>query len=561
MSAPDFVARAIAARAIAASDTLNGPDGAAQVGYTADAAQSILRPVADRLASMGLTPEDFGALGDGSHTDGAPLAAFADAVAAMGEGIVRLGNRTYAVGHDAPGDPFSWSGSGGGMIGRGMDRTAIANVNPAGGRAFEFGGSCRDLYFADMTFHGGFGSGAANDLERIVFNRCRFTTRPDAFANALKLVTDNMAGGVQAIYFIDCEFIGAGRMNFELQNHANDGVCRYSGIHFVRPRVIGAGRHSPAVGMGLSFSGKGDHVTLDAPYFDGNAGPQLENAGCDRLVVRDAAIRAATAPVDIPAISFSGRSMAHNANSQCVIDGLRLVRAAGDPPGLPVLRSEMSFTASERLTLRNLCVATASEDGSNGRSVLSFSGTGNDDDGLLNRCGPVTIENCDLASDAFNKPVIAMNTMRGQNRINGNVLTNTNPGRAGPLVAAYATTGAQSYSVQVSGNRMEAAVPHGDAPFAFRNNAARINVSDDNPGMPTRVTATTTVPAGSLSGPLVPHGLPNRGLKVRAQPLGRTSGGGVPYGSLHISATQMRANLDQAASADVEVELEITSEP
>ncbi len=559
MSGADVAARGLAARSLAFNAALGGAEGAQSVGYRRDIAEAMLRPVSTVIRQMGLTPGDFGALGDGIHDDGTALAAFAETVGQVGEGIVQLGSGTFAIGQNASGGSLKWTDSHGGMVGRGMTRTILSNVNPAGGRVFDFGASCSHLYFADMTFDGGFGAGLANDLEHIIFHRCRFTTRPGLLANAMKLVTDNMSGGIHAVYFVDCEFRDAGRMNFELQNHNNDGTARYADIHFVRPRIVGAGKVNAALGMGLSFTGKGDNVTIQSPYFDGNSGPQLENAGCDRLVLRDAMIRAATAPVDVPPISFSGRRVAYNANSQCSIDGLTLVRAVGDPGGRPTIQGELSFEVSDALTLRNIKLAVASDAGTNGRHVLSIKGTGTDDDGQPKTCGPVTVEHCDLWSDAENRPVIACHTLTGEQVIAGNTITNGNPSRVGPLVAAFAESGADAYTVHLSANRMAAAVPHSAQSFVFKNNAAALKIEADNPGLPVRSRAVTTIPAGSVSGPLIDHDLPNAGLQLSARPLGPTSGGGVPYGSLHAGSTQMHANLETQASVDVTVELDLTA--
>ena len=561
MSAPDIVARSLACAAVADLETLAGTSGAGRIGFRADIADAVLRPVSDILGAIGLSPADFGHLGDGDASDPDALQAFADTLSTAGEGVARLGPGTYLVGLDAPEAALRWSASRGGLVGRGMDRTVLRNDNPGGGRAFEFAQSCSRLYFADLTFDGGFGSGAANDLEDIVFHRCRFTTRPAMAANAMKLVADNMAGGIRRLLFVDCEFADAGRMNVEIQNHRNDGTCRYADIHFIRPRFLRAGQVATQLGMGLSLTGKGDHVTLDLPYFDGNRGPQLENAGCDRLQIRDGRIRAATAPVDVPAVSFSSRRMAYNANSQCSIDGLRLVRSVGDPGGRPALRSEMVFEASEGLELRRIVAASAADEGTNGRHVLSFGGTGTDEDGVAKTCGPVSVRDCDLSSDALNKPVIAFNSMTGTQRVAGNRIANTNASRVGPLVAAFAQASASAYTVQLAGNRMEGPVAHSAKSMVYRNNAAILAVEDGNAGLPVAVRTVTTIPAGATSGPLLDHGLPNQNLRLSARPLGPVSGGGVPFGSLHTSLTKMRANLEKAATADVVVELHLTSTP
>jgi hypothetical protein len=556
MNALDVSSRGLAQLALQLGPKLAGPQGAFSIGRQRSEPEALLEPIKDILDRIDLSPQSFGALCTGETSDEEAFWWFNQAISMAGEGIVRLDPKTYTFGLENPDEGFRWKWSNGGLIGRGVDRTILRNIHPQGMRSLELFESCENVYFADLTFDGRMLCWGANSLRNVIFHRCRFTTAPTQAMNAVQIVTDNMAEGVRFVYFIDCEFVDAGRMNLELQNHTNDGVIRYANIYLIRPRIIGAGKVDAVNGFGLSFSGKGERVVIDRPYFDGNSATQLENAGCDRMVVRDAEVRASTLPVGQRPIVFSAVDATYDSNENCVIDGFTLVRAAGDMIGArPAMSSTLYFEASRNLVLRRIVAAIDNTDPSSSEaSVIFITSAGPDSNGTPRTSVNATIEDCDLWSNAPGKSLIEFIDAQGVQYVTRNQLHNDSADRFGALVAANAYPDAQAFTVRLANNRMSAARPHSQTSFLTRSGPGGFTVEDNNDGLPVRFRQTVTVPAGATQSAPTAHGLPAETPRLLARSLGPTFGAGACWTTAQDG--YLIANFTSAPSADVSVEVE-----
>lgn len=88
---------------------LAASDGSSLVGHIAAASGAVARTVQEVLRVLHFTPEDFGALGDGSTNDTAAMAALAAAVNTAGGGVVEFRRgATYRVGHQTLVNNGSW---------------------------------------------------------------------------------------------------------------------------------------------------------------------------------------------------------------------------------------------------------------------------------------------------------------------------------------------------------------------------------------------------------------------------------------------------------------------
>ncbi|MCJ1960779.1 hypothetical protein [Novosphingobium mangrovi (ex Hu et al. 2023)] len=111
-------------------------------------------------------------------------------------------------------------------------------------------GPCHDIVFNDLIFESTLSATSRNlyglihcgnnDLERITFNRCRFTA-PQAYVNALKFVFDDAPNGGFDIVFNDCVIDGVGRMGIEVQNHGVGTAERYGRIRWRGGKVVNTG--------------------------------------------------------------------------------------------------------------------------------------------------------------------------------------------------------------------------------------------------------------------------------------------------------------------------------
>ena len=395
-------------------------------------------------------------------------------------------------------------------------------------------GDCQNAVFSDITFHGRMGKFTAQSLRGIIFNRCKFTTHPAQVINAVQITTDTMTDGAEYIYFIDCIFENAGRMNCEITNHGAGTTVRYANIFFIRPRFIGAGQANPNIGMGLSLSGYGDQVLIDRPVFDGNQHIQLENAGCSRLVVKDAVIRAATLPTGKPPLAYTNTRPMHD----CEIDGLRLAgERMADINGRPTMDKAFYFENCKRLKLQRISGAVDKTD--TVEHVLDMGNSGK-------TCTDVTISDCDLWSNS-NKPLISFLNCEGQMLVSQNTLISEAPARTAGLVACYGTG-----TAHIARNRLSW-VSGTAANALMKTGTASLSVAPDNPGLVTRYRGTVTVAAGGTASPLVIHGLPGAPSFIRAYPLGNS---GAAWPTTHTSGAQIRANIPATLGANVSIALE-----
>lgn len=72
--------------------------GSALVGFKQSGTGSVDRTVNRKLLELEVSPEDFGAIGDGTTDDAAAINAAINYVASLGGGKINLGSKTYAVG-------------------------------------------------------------------------------------------------------------------------------------------------------------------------------------------------------------------------------------------------------------------------------------------------------------------------------------------------------------------------------------------------------------------------------------------------------------------------------
>ena len=537
MSALDLTARGLARRAISETAGLQaelaGPGGSPAIGHRRSEAQAILEPVSAILARLDMSPAGFGALHDPQVSDASALQAFTTALGAAGGGLVRLEPKVHSFGQSDQHEKLLWDQSNAGLIGAGIDRTIIRNVHPSASYSMGLG-DCHNALFSDITFHGRMGKFTAQSLRGIIFNRCKFTTHPDQVINAVQITTDFMTDGAEYIYFIDCIFENAGRMNCEITNHGAGTTVRYANIFFIRPRFTGAGQANPVVGMGLSLSGRGDHVQINSPVFDGNQLIQLENAGCSRLLVKDAVIRAATLPSGKAPVSFSNTIPMHD----CEVEGLRLVgERLGDLAARPTMDKAFYIESCKRLKLARISAAIDKTD--TAEHVIEMGNSGK-------TCSDVTVENCDLWSNS-NKPLISFLNCEGHMLVRNNTLVSEASARTAALLACYG-----SATAHVSGNRFSW-TSGAATTVVMKTGSAALSVAPDNPGLVTRYRGTVTVASGSTTSPLVNHGLPGMPTFMRAYPLGNS---GAAWPTVHTSGTQIRANIPASLGASVNIALE-----
>ena len=554
MSIPDFAARGLALRAIGLESRLLSANGADQISRKRPETEAIAEPLQRVLDRIDLSPESFKTLSGQDDGDARALERFLAAVSATDAGLSQLDGRTYTLGTSGPDEALSWRDSNGGLIGRGRGRTVIRNVHPTALASLKFTESCENLYFADMTFDGRVLPSGAHALRNVIFHRCDFMSNPGQVINALQITTDFMDEGVESIYFIDCRFMGAGRMGAEITNHRNDGVVRYANLQFIGCSFLRNG-YAVTVGAGLSLSGVGEDVLLDRVHWDGNQGVQLENAGCSRLLVRDSTIRSGTLPANKPPIIFSAVNAIYNSAHHCTIDGLRLVNGIGSAAGRPTMPHEMHFSSTKNLTLRRISAAIdAPGSGNSGKSVIAIADGGTDADGNQRSSLNTTIEQCDLASNS-DRPIITFTNSAGDLLVTRNTLHNSNPERSAPLVAAYSSTSAAPNTVHLKQNRLSGAKPHAEKSFVLRTGNSSLEVSDDNQGMPTTFIGVVTITAGQTASDFVHHGLGANSKFLSAAPLGNLSGASFPWTTEHGDATMLRANTSVAPQADLRVEV------
>lgn len=138
-------------------------------------------------------------------------------------------------------------------------------------------GSCSNVVFEDIVFecaaatrgsdYRGVVTALDQTLRNITFVRCRFTA-PRAAINGVKLIAESGDAEIETLHCYDCEIDGVGRMGLEIQNHPhnNDDLRRrYAGIVWQGGRVANTGLLDDQ-GMGLSFSGYGEGVTVDTSF-------------------------------------------------------------------------------------------------------------------------------------------------------------------------------------------------------------------------------------------------------------------------------------------------------
>lgn len=115
-----------------------------------------------------------------------------------------------------------------------------------------------------------------SSVRRITFNRCYFTV-PNCNTNALKFINEG-AQTTDGIVVRDCVFENIGRMGIELQNNTPDpATFRYRNILIDNCRFINTGL-SGSYGMGVSFTGGGERVTVRNCTFT-NTTMAIENVG------------------------------------------------------------------------------------------------------------------------------------------------------------------------------------------------------------------------------------------------------------------------------------------
>lgn len=281
---------------------LAGDEGSALVGFLQQGDDAVGRNAQDKMREA-LSPEDFGAVGDGATSDDAAFVALLAAIGDHPNGQIRLGGKTYALTEDGG---IGWNQSNVSMIGQGIDRTVIRQINHVstqGAAVTMF--SCENVLFQDLTFHGANDYGTfhlpqGQTTKNIVFNRVKFTNDAQSIideswfieANGVKWICDT--GSSQNVWFIDCIFEHVGRMGVELQNHGTGPDVRISDFYFIRPRFIdvgGASEEGPKVGYGISISGYNDNILIDRPYFDNVRQYCIEMVGASRVKIRDAVVR------------------------------------------------------------------------------------------------------------------------------------------------------------------------------------------------------------------------------------------------------------------------------
>lgn len=570
MNGADIIARGIGAQALQLGRdseqlqaSLEDGTGLSSIKRRREEAAAVLEPVSQVLDRLDLSPASFGVLSqqDGDGLDASGLGNFATAISAAGAGISRLDAKAYTVGSDGSNDALLWKESNTGLIGRGPAITTIESVTPTGGSSMIFTESCENLLFSGIGFKsrlllGGF---ACESLRQVVFHNCWFSGQAvsSITGNAVALYTGSMDSGMEFIYFVNCVIHDAGRMGMEITNHTNDGVLRYANIYFINCQFIDNGAvGGSGVGFGASISGKGENVVFAQSHWARNAGVQLENAGCDQLRVLDSTIAASGLP-DVSPMIFSAVSQTYNSNDRCEIDGLRLVNSCSDSFGRPRMTRPLYFTSSNNLKLRRIDAAVTGE-----QAVISILKNGTDAQGAPRYSESPLIENCDLESDAFNKPIIETLNVTGSIVVRGNRLHNSNPTRAGTLVSIFDGDGLNPVC-HMQGNHMTGARPNAEQKFLFKNGTASFEVADDNIGLPTCYRQNVTIADGATSSELIAHGLPASAtpITVRCTPLGNLNGASFPYGSQHVSGTQARANVTSGPSggnASVEVEVRCT---
>lgn len=566
MSALDFAARSMARRALetgsAAAElapALASGDGAFSIGRKRSEGAAVLETIQTALDRIDLSPASFGALANGGGVDRDALQAFASAVGGAGNGLGDLEAKTYSTGGDGVNSGWVLGQSDVGFRGRGMSRTFIENIHANAGFAAWIGQSCENNYFADMTFRNRFaiGGNGPHSIRNVVFHRCGFTSNQvnGAAGNALTLYAGPMDTGLQFIFFIDCVFYGAGRMGVEVTNHAGPStIVKYGNIHFINCRFVNNGHGvGSGIGFGASVSGKGERVVFDRCHWDGNAGSQLENAGCDRMLVRDCTIRASTLPTGVRPISFSAVNQASNGNHGCVIDGLTLVNNPGEAMGRPTMKEPFYFSSSCNLTLRNISAAVSGAE----KQVILIAQNGTDSSGTPRLSENITITDCDLASDSAAQEIISFAGVHGHQIVARNTLHNSNAERWewGGLVANWGGPGV----VQLDSNRMSAAVPNGEVPFISASGTGTFTIAPNNIGLPTTFRQIVTIPTGQTTSETLAHGLPTvtGKQKVSVKPLGDLCGASFPYGSSHGGGTHVRANVEKAPNATVQMEVEV----
>lgn len=537
MSALDIAARGLAQRALSQGaemqTSLAGPGGSPAIGHRRSEAEAILEPISTILNRLDISPAGFGALHDPEQSDAQALQAFATALAAAGGGLTRLEPRVHAFGHARVQEKLLWEQSNAGLIGAGIDRTIIRNAHPSANYSMGFG-DCHNALFSDMTFHGRMGKFTAQSLRGIIFNRCKFTTHADQNINAVHFVTNDMTDGMEYVYFIDCIFENAGRMNCEIINHGAGTTVRYANIFFIRPRFIGAGAANPDVGTGLSLSGYGNQVQIINPVFDGNRHIQLENVGCSRLLVRDGMIRAATLPAGKTPISFTNNRPMHD----CSIDGLQLTgEMMEDITERPVMDRQFYFENCKNLDLRRISAAIDQEESP--EHVIELGKA-------ARKCSDVTIADCDLWSNS-NKALVSFLNCEGHMLVADNRFESAAESRTAALVACFGMG-----TVHISRNRFSW-TSGSAASVLMKTGSASLNVAHDNPGLTTRYRSVVQVASGQTTSPLVDHGLPGTPGFMAAMPQGNS---GTVWPSSHDGGTKIRANLAAVAGANVNILLE-----
>lgn len=556
MNFPDFAARGMAKKALAFDAELGGAGGSAAIGRRRTEAEAILEPVQSILDRIDLSPASFGTLAIEDGSDKAGLQAFVSALGAAGAGIRSLDAKRYTMGNGGVQDALYWDQSNSGLIGRGMGRTILDNTNANANFAMVFSGSSENTYFSDMTFNGrvlvgGFG---ANTIKNVIFNRCLFRSNLAQSMNGIQFNCGGMTDGLYRVWFIDCVFGPNARMGCEITAQANDGTTRAADIHFIRPRFFDNALFA------LSLAGRLTTVTVDQPYFDGNAGTCIENAGCDDLIVRDALARASNFSATGAAYVASAVNATYNSNARSLIDGWKFLpeRSSTGRPAVPGRANKGLFQieAGEDTTLRRI---DARLDCSiNQGSIIQVQDGGLDGQGVRRTARRVIVENCDLESNAANYGIVNLTNVGGQSVVRNSRIINTNGARLGGLISAFDNNSGLSGELAVRQNDFDGnAVTSAQRAFLVKTGAGKLAADEQNNGLPTRFRQVVTIPASATSSALVSHGLPNVTSRMSAKPLGNLNGATFPFTTAHSSATQIRANVSTPPTASISVEIEI----